>query len=192
MRPPSGAPACRVLIGGYGMGFTLRAALAKLGADAQIIVAELVPAVMQWARGPMAGLTANCLDDPRVNTRETDVGDLIASARLSFDAILLDVDNGPPGLSRRANNRLTICAALKRCAQRFVQKACWRYGRQRPTRCSLIVLSARDTSWMSSRPAPAKAEVDVISSGSRHTMTRSLSRHSATEPVDRDMTDTDR
>lgn len=97
---------CRVLIGGYGMGFTLRAALAGLGADAQIVVAELVPAVIKWARGPMAALTANSLSDLRVNIREADVVGLIASARASFDAILLDVDNGPDALSRSANDRL--------------------------------------------------------------------------------------
>ena len=97
---------CRMLIGGYGMGFTLRAALAGLGADARILVAELVPAVMEWARGPMAEMTADCLSDPRVSIREADVGGLIASARASFDAILLDVDNGPDGFSRSANDRL--------------------------------------------------------------------------------------
>jgi spermidine synthase len=97
---------CRVLIGGYGMGFTLRAALAGLGADARIVVAELVPAVMTWARGPMAALTAGGLDDPRVGIREVDVGKLIGSAQGSFDAILLDVDNGPDGLTRGTNDRL--------------------------------------------------------------------------------------
>jgi len=95
-----------VLIGGYGMGFTLRAALAGFGADARITVAELVPAIIQWAGGPMAELTANGLSDPRVSIREVDVGGLIASARASFDAILLDVDNGPDGLSRAANDGL--------------------------------------------------------------------------------------
>jgi spermidine synthase len=97
---------CRVLIGGYGMGFTLRATLAGLGADARILVAELVPAVLEWARGPMAELTAGCLSDPRASVHEADVGGLIASARASFDAILLDVDNGPDGFSRSANERL--------------------------------------------------------------------------------------
>ena len=63
-------PNCGVLIGGYGMGFTLRAALGELAGDARILVAELVPAVMAWARGPMAGLTAGCLDDPRVTVHE--------------------------------------------------------------------------------------------------------------------------
>jgi spermidine synthase len=101
-----GRRACRVLIGGYGMGFTLRAALAGLGADAQIVVAELVPEVIAWARGPMAELTAGALRDPRVTIHEGDVAALIASSRGGFDAILLDVDNGPDGLSRSANDRL--------------------------------------------------------------------------------------
>src|ERR1700760_1914188 len=95
-----------ILIGGLGMGFTLRAALAGLGADARIVVAELVPAVIDWARGPMAELTAQGLNDPRVSVRDGDVGDVIASGRGGFDAILLDVDNGPDGLSRSANDRL--------------------------------------------------------------------------------------
>jgi spermidine synthase len=96
----------RILIGGYGMGFTLRAALAGLGIDTQIIVAELVPAVMEWARGSMAALTADSLSDKRVKIHEGDVGGLIASERVGFDAILLDVDNGPDALSRPANNGL--------------------------------------------------------------------------------------
>jgi spermidine synthase len=104
---------CRMLIGGYGMGFTLRAALPALRADAGIVVAELVPAVIAWARGPMAELTADCLKDPRVHIREGDVGEIIASARAHFDAILLDVDNGPDGLSRDANNKLYTLQGLK-------------------------------------------------------------------------------
>lgn len=103
---------CRMLIGGYGMGFTLRAALSGLRADAQVVVSELVPAILEWARGPMAELTAFCLDDPRVSIRQGDVGEVIASARERFDAILLDVDNGPDGLSRDANNRLYTLQGL--------------------------------------------------------------------------------
>ncbi len=103
----------RMLIGGYGMGFTLRAALAGLRSDAQIVVAELVPAILEWARGPMAELTAGCLDDPRVSIRECDVGEVIGSSRARFDAILLDVDNGPDGLSRNANDRLYTLQGLK-------------------------------------------------------------------------------
>jgi spermidine synthase len=97
---------CAMLIGGYGMGFTLRAALSALGRDAKVMVAELVPQVVEWARGPMVELTAGCLDDPRVSIRTADVGEVIASSRARFDAILLDVDNGPDGLSRAANDRL--------------------------------------------------------------------------------------
>lgn len=97
---------CRMLIGGYGMGFTLRAALAGLDSDAWVMVAELVPAVLKWARGPMAKLAANSFEDPRLNIHDGDVGDVIASARANLDAILLDVDNGPDGFSRSANDRL--------------------------------------------------------------------------------------
>jgi spermidine synthase len=103
----------RMLIGGYGMGFTLRAALAGLGKDAAVTVAELVPAVLAWARGPMAELAAGCLDDSRVAIREGDVGAVIAAAQGAFDAILLDVDNGPDGLSRSANDRLYDMPGLK-------------------------------------------------------------------------------
>jgi spermidine synthase len=95
-----------MLIGGYGMGFTLRAALAGLGKDARVTVAELVPQVLDWARGPMAELTAGGLGDPRVSIHAGDVGEAIAAARGKYDAILLDVDNGPDGLSRAANDRL--------------------------------------------------------------------------------------
>ncbi len=94
----------RWLIGGYGMGFTLRAALAALPADARITVAELVPQIVAWARGPMAALTGTSLDDPRVEVRVCDVADTIAEG--AWDAILLDVDNGPDGLVRAGNDRL--------------------------------------------------------------------------------------
>lgn len=101
-----------LLIGGYGMGFTLRAALAALGGAARVTVAELVPEIIAWARGPMAGLTDGCLDDPRVALVEGDVADLIARADGLYDAILLDVDNGPDGLTRLANDRLYTARGL--------------------------------------------------------------------------------
>ena len=99
-------PAPHLLIGGYGMGFTLRAALARVGTDARVTVAELVPQIIDWARGPMVALTAGCLDDPRVDIKLRDVADVIGTARGAYDAILLDVDNGPDGLVRDANDRL--------------------------------------------------------------------------------------
>jgi spermidine synthase len=102
----------RLLIGGYGMGFTQRAALGVLPAEASVVVAELVPEIIAWARGPMAELTAGCLDDPRVSVVEGDVAAVIASARGSYDAILLDVDNGPDGLTRAGNDGLYSVAGL--------------------------------------------------------------------------------
>lgn len=109
-----GRPRPRLLIGGLGMGFTLRAALASLEADAEIVVAELVPAVVTWARGPMAGIFGGCLSDPRVAIVERDVADLIAEGAALYDAILLDVDNGPDGISSAANDGLYDATGLRR------------------------------------------------------------------------------
>jgi spermidine synthase len=95
-----------LLIGGYGMGFTLRAALARLGPQARFTVVELVPEIIEWARGPMAALTAGCLDDPRVDLLTRDVMRVIDHAERRYDAILLDVDNGPDGLTRAGNDDL--------------------------------------------------------------------------------------
>lgn len=95
-----------LLIGGYGMGFTLRAALAVLDTDASVTVAELVPEIIDWALGPMAALTAGCLDDERVVLAMLDVAILIDAAQAGYDAILLDVDNGPEGLTRPLNDWL--------------------------------------------------------------------------------------
>jgi spermidine synthase len=107
-----GNPAPRLLIGGYGMGFTLRAALARLGPRAYLTVAELVPEIIAWARGPMAGVAAGCLDDPRVDLRMGDVSDAMLLAPEPYDAIMLDVDNGPDGLVRADNNRIYSKAGL--------------------------------------------------------------------------------
>jgi spermidine synthase len=101
-----------ILIGGLGMGFTLRAALSVLDPEARVVVAELVPAVVAWARGPMAEFHGASLADPRVSIEEADVGRLIRSARAIYDAILLDVDNGPEGLTREANDGLYHKAGL--------------------------------------------------------------------------------
>ncbi len=90
-----------------------RSALAVLGSDARIMVAELVPAVIAWARGPMADIFGDSLDDPRASIREADVVDVIRSHDSAFDAILLDVDNGPEGLIRKANDALYDLKGLK-------------------------------------------------------------------------------
>lgn len=102
-----------LLIGGLGMGFTLRAALAVLGSGARIVVAELVPAVIAWAQGPMAKLFNGSLADPRADIREADVVEVIRSHPAAFDAILLDVDNGPDGLTCSANDGLYDMRGLR-------------------------------------------------------------------------------
>lgn len=105
-RRVAGHAQANVLIGGLGMGYTLAAALRQLGVDAAVVVAELVPAVVAWNRGPLAPLAGQPLNDARVTVREQDVGQVLRAERAAFDAILLDVDNGPEGLTRKANDWL--------------------------------------------------------------------------------------
>ncbi len=152
----------RVLIGGLGMGFTLRAALAALGPDASVTVAELVPAVIKWARGPMIDIFGDSLADPRVSIREADVGELIRSGPSHFDAILLDVDNGPDGLTRKANDALYGLPGL-RAARRALRSA-----------GVLTVWSAKPDPNFTLRLREASFDVDVLkvpargSGGSKH------------------------
>ncbi|MFW2852118.1 spermidine synthase [Sphingomonas sp. TX0543] len=108
-----GERANSVLIGGLGMGFTLAAARAALSPAATIVVAELVPKVEAWARGHLAHIFGDSLADPRVTIEIRDVHDLIVERRGEFDAILLDVDNGPEGLVSLANERLYCNWGLK-------------------------------------------------------------------------------
>ncbi|MBK63789.1 MAG: spermidine synthase [Altererythrobacter sp.] len=100
----------RVLIGGYGMGFTFRKALEKTGVGAEVVVAEVVPEILEWAKGPLAHLTGDTLKDPRGEVVLCDVAALIDDANdgtcAKWDAILLDVDNGPDGIVRDGNERL--------------------------------------------------------------------------------------
>jgi spermidine synthase len=116
----SGRLTPRILIGGLGMGFTLAAALPRLNADARVDVAELVPAVVAWCRGPLAHLTGPVLQDRRVTIHEVDIIRLLRGMPRAFDAIILDVDNGPAGLTRKENDWLygragsrALCAALR-------------------------------------------------------------------------------
>lgn len=105
-----GEPDARILIGGYGMGFTYRAARERLGEKADIVVAEISEKIVEWANGPMVELTGESLSDLRLDLKICDVAALIDDANdgtcEKFDAILLDVDNGPDGLVRHENNRL--------------------------------------------------------------------------------------
>lgn len=106
-----GAP--RVLIGGLGLGFTLAAALRQLGEGAEVVVAELVPAVVQWNRTLLGHHAGHPLRDARVTVHEGDVALLLKAGTGAYDAILLDVDNGPEGLTRHDNNWLYSAAGLQ-------------------------------------------------------------------------------
>ena len=112
------APRPRILIGGYGMGFTFRAALDRLPEGGRVIVAEVVPEILEWARGPLAHLTGDTLADPRGVIILCDVAALIDDANDGttprYDAILLDVDNGPDGIVRDGNERLYTRTGLAR------------------------------------------------------------------------------
>jgi spermidine synthase len=117
----AGRPSPRVLIGGLGMGYTAAATLRGLGPGGRVVVAELVPALVEWNRGPLAHLAGRPLEDPRVSVREGDVARLLREEPGAYDAILLDVDNGPEPLTRKENARLygrpgleTAFAALRR------------------------------------------------------------------------------
>jgi spermidine synthase len=104
-----------VLVGGLGLGFTLRAALDRLPPGACVVVAELVPALVAWNRGPIGHLAGRPLDDPRVKVAEGDVLGRIAASVAAWDAILLDVDNGPAALAHPANDRLYGEAGVRVC-----------------------------------------------------------------------------
>ncbi|MEO8758413.1 MAG: hypothetical protein ABI398_11770 [Devosia sp.] len=154
----------RLLIGGLGMGFTLRAALAAR-ADVEIVIAELVPPIVAWARGPLAELFAGSLDDPRVKVELADVGALIRAARGGYDAILLDVDNGPEALTRDGNEGLYALAGLRAA-----------YTALRPGGV-LAVWSAHPSPEFTKRVARSGFAVEEIklrargkSGGSRHTI----------------------
>lgn len=153
-------PDARILIGGYGMGFTYRAAAARLGAKAQIIIAEIAEAIVDWAKGPMAELTGSSLDDPRLDLRICDVAALIDDANdgtsAKFDAILLDVDNGPDGLVRDANNRLYSRTGLAKARDALLHGgilAVWSAARDPAFRKRLYDTGLTVTEWnVRSRP----------------------------------------
>ncbi|WP_163999901.1 spermidine synthase [Pyxidicoccus caerfyrddinensis] len=110
----AGKSGARVLVGGLGFGYTLRAVLDRVAPGARVTVAELLPAVVAWNRGPLAALAGAPLEDPRVTVVEGDVGALMARQSATFDAILLDVDNGPTALTHPDNQGLYGLAGLAR------------------------------------------------------------------------------
>jgi len=111
----AGRPAPRGLVGGLGMGFTLASALQHIGKNGQVVVAELVPGVIEWNRGPLGEKAGMPILDPRAEVRCADVAEVIKSEPLGFDAIMLDVDNGPEGLTHTGNNWLYSMAGLHAC-----------------------------------------------------------------------------
>lgn len=103
----------RVLIGGLGMGFTLAGVLKRVDRASEVVIAELVPAVVAWNRGPLAELNGRTLEDDRITVREIDVGEVLRAGRGAYDAIVLDVDNGPAGLTSKTNDWLYGAAGLR-------------------------------------------------------------------------------
>ncbi|WP_313517043.1 hypothetical protein [Pseudomonas sp.] len=113
----AGRPQVRVLIGGLGMGFTLAAALRQLGTDAEVQVAELVPGVIEWNRGPLGEKSGYPLRDPRATVLNDDVAAILKAGPGAYDAIMLDVDNGPEGLTQKSNSWLYSMEGLRTCAK---------------------------------------------------------------------------
>jgi spermidine synthase len=158
----------RVLIGGLGMGFTLAAALKELDAGAQVTVAELIPAVVEWNRGPLGERTGYPLKDPRTRVHIGDVRTFLQKCGQSFDVIAMDVDNGPEGLTVKGNDRLYSDKGILTAQQALRPGgilAYWSAGPDpgfydRLRRCGLMVeqiqvfahgkKGARHTIWMAS------------------------------------------
>ena len=158
--------AAQVLIGGLGMGFTLAEVLKSVGAEALVTVAELIPEVVEWNRGPLGEYSGNPLDDPRTRIYVGDVAKLLRQSSACFDVIALDVDNGPEGLTKSANDWLYSSAGIV-AAQRALRPngilAYWSAGpdqafHDRLRRCGFIVeevtvfahgkKGARHTIWL--------------------------------------------
>jgi len=169
----------QILVGGLGMGFTLAAALGQSKPDTRITVSELIPAVVRWNREHLGHLAGMPLDDPRVSVAEEDVGETIAKRKSAWDAILLDVDNGPAGLTRKTNDRLYGRSGLKTafCALRrggFL--AVWSSGadeafsrrlKQCGYRTETVTVrarkpgkGARHTIWLAGKPQPGQADIE--------------------------------
>jgi len=132
--------AARVLIGGLGMGFTLAAALGAVGRHAEVTVAELIPEVVEWNRGPLGERSGRPLEDPRTRVFVGDVAKLLRRSPAAFDVIALDVDNGPEGLTRNSNDWLYSLAGIS-AAQRALRPggilAYWSAGPDRDFHDSL-------------------------------------------------------
>ena len=123
-----------VLIGGLGMGFTLAAALAATGPAARVVVAELVPEIVEWNRGALGAHSGHPLADPRTRVHEGDVGELLRDAGPPFDVIALDVDNGPEGFSSPGNDWLYSPEGIARARDRLAAGGVLGYWSATPDR----------------------------------------------------------
>lgn len=113
-----------VLIGGLGMGYTLRQTLDMLGPDGRVVVGELVDAVVEWNRTYLGVLNGHPIEDPRVNIESGDIVDIIARCSARFDAILIDIDNGPDAMTTADNHRLYGSAGIQACRRALVKNGC--------------------------------------------------------------------
>ena len=123
-----------VLVGGLGMGFTLAAALAELGPDAEVTVAELIPEVVEWNRDPLGEASGRPLDDPRTRVHVGDVAELFGRKIGYFNVIALDVDNGPDGLTQRSNDALYAAAGIMEALQALAPEGILAYWSAGPDR----------------------------------------------------------
>jgi spermidine synthase len=149
------APGARVLVGGLGLGFTLRAALDRLRVDATVVVVELLEAVVAWNRQHLAGLAGRPLEDPRVQCVRADLVDWLAAAPEPFDAIVLDLDNGPEAFTVEANARLYSRFGLQRVVRAMRPGAV------------VVVWSAFASPAFAEALAAAGLDVEVVTSRSR-------------------------
>jgi len=120
----SGHTAPRVLIGGLGMGYTLRQTLDLLGSDATVVVSELLPAVVEWNREFMGKLNGQPLEDKRTEVITGDIYQLLSKSTDKFDAILLDIDNGPSAITDSGNQRLYSPAGIQTCRHALREQGC--------------------------------------------------------------------
>ncbi len=129
-----GRKAPRILIGGLGMGYTLRQALDMLGPQAHVVVGELMPAVVEWNREFLGSLNGEPLKDERVDLKTGNVVDMISGSKNRFDAILLDIDNGPDAMTDAGNRRLYSHEGIEFCRRALRRQGCLAIWSAKPSK----------------------------------------------------------